>query len=106
MAIIAAHVPGEQTGNSVVDILYGDVNPSGKLPHTIAFDESAGNSAVVRVWIRAVVLHMYCVYYRNIQKKHQLMWPISAIRSAGLKCRKVRVNHRMLRIGPRIFKYF
>ncbi|KAI4716172.1 hypothetical protein E4T48_07615 [Aureobasidium sp. EXF-10727] len=35
-AILAAHLPGTETGNSLVDILYGDVNPSGKLPYTIA----------------------------------------------------------------------
>ncbi|KAJ3580052.1 hypothetical protein NPX13_g512 [Xylaria arbuscula] len=34
-AIIAASLPGEQTGNSIVDILWGDVNPSGRLPFTI-----------------------------------------------------------------------
>ncbi|EMD88183.1 glycoside hydrolase family 3 protein [Bipolaris maydis ATCC 48331] len=35
-AILAAHFPGEESGNSLVDILYGDVNPSGHLPYTIA----------------------------------------------------------------------
>jgi beta-glucosidase len=36
VAILAAHYPGEQSGNSIVDILYGDFNPSGRLPYTIA----------------------------------------------------------------------
>ncbi|KAK9235318.1 glycosyl hydrolase family 3 N terminal domain-containing protein [Lipomyces kononenkoae] len=38
-AIVAAHLPGQESGNSLVDILYGDVNPSGKLPYTIAHAE-------------------------------------------------------------------
>lgn len=38
-AIVAAHLSGQEVGNSVVDILWGDVNPSGKLPYTIAKEE-------------------------------------------------------------------
>lgn len=43
-AIVAAHYPGQESGNSIVDILYGDVNPSGRLPYTIAFNGSDYNA--------------------------------------------------------------
>ncbi|KAF3811782.1 putative beta-glucosidase G [Colletotrichum gloeosporioides] len=39
-AIIAAHLPGEQTGNSLADVLWGDINPSGRLPYTIPVTEA------------------------------------------------------------------
>ncbi|KIW09309.1 uncharacterized protein PV09_00224 [Verruconis gallopava] len=45
-AILAAHYPGEETGNSIVDILWGDVNPSGKLPYTIALNSSDYNTDI------------------------------------------------------------
>ncbi|KAF3767937.1 family 3 glycoside hydrolase [Cryphonectria parasitica EP155] len=43
-AILAAHYPGEESGHSIVDILYGDVNPSGHLPYTIAYNSSDYNA--------------------------------------------------------------
>ncbi|KAH9895343.1 putative beta-glucosidase G [Xylariomycetidae sp. FL2044] len=43
-AILAAHFPGEESGNSIADVLYGDVNPSGHLPYTIAFNGSDYNA--------------------------------------------------------------
>lgn len=35
-AIIFAHLPGQDTGRAIVDILYGRANPSGRLPYTVA----------------------------------------------------------------------
>lgn len=43
-AILAAHYPGEQSGNSIVDLLYGVENPSGHLPYTIALDVADYNA--------------------------------------------------------------
>ncbi|KAH7417559.1 beta-glucosidase [Cadophora sp. MPI-SDFR-AT-0126] len=48
-AILAAHLPGEQTGNSIVDVLWGDVNPSGKLPYTIPVNETDCNIPIVNL---------------------------------------------------------
>ncbi|KAI8063910.1 glycosyl hydrolase family 3 N terminal domain-containing protein [Gongronella butleri] len=38
-AVVWPNVPGEQSGNALADIVYGDVNPSGRLPYTIAKKE-------------------------------------------------------------------
>ena len=43
-AILAAHFPGQESGYSLVDLLYGDVNPSGHLPYTIAFNGTDYNA--------------------------------------------------------------
>jgi beta-glucosidase len=45
--ILAAHMPGQESGNSIVDILWGDVDPSGRLPYTIANDETDYNKNLI-----------------------------------------------------------
>lgn len=39
-AVIFAGLPGQETGRSIVSVLYGDINPSARLPYTVAKNES------------------------------------------------------------------
>ncbi|KAJ3570123.1 hypothetical protein NP233_g4610 [Leucocoprinus birnbaumii] len=45
--IIYAGAPGEQTGPSLVDVLYGKYNPSGRLPFSISDNESDYGTTIV-----------------------------------------------------------
>ena len=35
-AVLLAHLPGEESGNALVDVLFGDTDASGRLPYTVA----------------------------------------------------------------------
>ena len=39
-AVIFGHLPGQDSGRAAVQVLYGDVSPSGKLPYTVARNET------------------------------------------------------------------
>jgi beta-glucosidase len=39
-AVMFAHLPGQDSGRSVIQLLYGVQSPSGKLPYTVAKNES------------------------------------------------------------------
>ena len=47
VAIVWAGLPGQESGNALVDVLYGSTTPSGKLPFTIAKAESDYPAEVV-----------------------------------------------------------
>ena len=39
-AVILAHLPGQDTGAALVEVMYGNQSPSGRLPYTVAKNES------------------------------------------------------------------
>ncbi|UZP36626.1 hypothetical protein NXS19_004442 [Fusarium pseudograminearum] len=39
-AVLMAHVPGQDSGRALVEIIYGEQSPSGRLPYTVAKNES------------------------------------------------------------------
>ncbi|KAL8297693.1 hypothetical protein RB597_007188 [Gaeumannomyces tritici] len=47
-AVVWAGLPGQESGNALVDVLYGLVSPNGKLPYTIAKSPGDYGTAVVR----------------------------------------------------------
>ena len=48
-AVLWAGIPGQESGNSLVDVLYGSYNPSGRLPYTIARNRSDYSADVIYV---------------------------------------------------------
>ncbi|KAJ6007826.1 beta-glucosidase G [Penicillium herquei] len=46
-AILFGYMPGQESGNSIMDVITGEVNPSGKLPFTVAYNASDYNTAIV-----------------------------------------------------------
>jgi beta-glucosidase len=45
-AIVIAHLPGQEAGKSLMEVLYGDVSPSGHLPYTMPKSESDYSKSV------------------------------------------------------------
>ncbi|KAF2084274.1 glycoside hydrolase family 3 protein [Saccharata proteae CBS 121410] len=45
-AVLFAHLPGQEAGDSLTSILFGDVSPSGHLPYSIPYKESDYPSSV------------------------------------------------------------
>ena len=45
-AVVIAHLPGQEAGKSLMEVLYGDVSPSGHLPYTMPKAESDYSKSV------------------------------------------------------------
>jgi beta-glucosidase len=55
-AVLAAHLPGEESGNALASIIFGDESPSGKLPYTIGESlDDYGEGAKVLYYPNGVV---------------------------------------------------
>ncbi|KAI7097123.1 glycoside hydrolase family 3 protein, partial [Hortaea werneckii] len=50
-AVLIAHLPGQESGNALADIIFGDHSPSGHLPYTIARseDDYGPDSGILRM---------------------------------------------------------
>ena len=46
VAVVWAGIPGQESGNGLIDILYGSTSPSGKLPYTIGKQQSDYGTAI------------------------------------------------------------
>ncbi|KAF5502327.1 putative beta-glucosidase G [Colletotrichum aenigma] len=47
--ILLAHYPEKESGNSIVDLLWGDIAPSGRLPYTVPRDEADAGPPIVNI---------------------------------------------------------
>ncbi|CAE6488781.1 unnamed protein product [Rhizoctonia solani] len=101
-AVVFAYYPGQETGNAIASVLYGEVNPSGKLPFTIGKALSdyspngiaTGNSDDPRVVFEERNLIDYRWFdAKNITPRFEFGF--------GLRIRRIRIARRGLESTPR-----
>jgi len=71
-ALIDAFYPGQEGGNALADILFGDVNPSGKLPITFLkrWEDSPAYGTYPGIREKAIYEEGIFVGYRHFDKKN------------------------------------
>lgn len=87
-AILWAGVPGEQSGNSIADVLYGRVNPGAKLPFTLArtredygtdllYKPNKGNAAPQIAFTEGVFIDYRSLDHANITPVYEFGYGMS-----------------------------
>ncbi|KAI8804481.1 glycoside hydrolase superfamily [Cladochytrium replicatum] len=70
VGVFYALFPGQETGNAIADVLFGDVNPSGRLPFTVAASESQYPATIVTDNRPVVYSEGILVDYRYFEAKN------------------------------------
>ncbi|KAJ3341499.1 hypothetical protein HDU83_006589 [Entophlyctis luteolus] len=65
VGIIFAGFPGQETGNAIADVLFGKVNPSGRLPYTVNDSESDYGTAIIKDATNVYTEGFFFDYRRN-----------------------------------------
>nr|GAT51343.1 glycoside hydrolase family 3 protein [Mycena chlorophos] len=69
-AVLWAGIAGQEAGNSITDVLYGDWNPSGRLPYTIAQNVSDYPTAVITNGDGSAIVSIPYTEGLNIDYRH------------------------------------
>lgn len=83
-AVVWGGLGGQEAGNAIVDVLWGDVNPSGRLPYTIA-KQRADYSADLVFGVRGEILQI--PYTEQLLIDYRWFDAVSVI--TFLRCRNV-----------------
>ncbi|KAK7047548.1 hypothetical protein VNI00_006315 [Paramarasmius palmivorus] len=83
-AVLWAGAPGQEAGNAILDVLYGDFNPSGRLPYTIAksledypADVVSGNGIVSVPYTEGLEIDYRAFDARNIAPRFEFGFGLS-----------------------------
>jgi beta-glucosidase len=86
-AIVWAGLPGQESGNALVDVLYGDTSPSGKLPYTIAKKVADYGAAVSRSQVDNFKERIYVDYRHfdqaNIEPRYEFGFGLCSFESCS-----------------------